>query len=119
MMIASSSGNADKGKGGGKNRFGPANETKEARLLHTGSVSMRIPSISISTLECPIHVMRNPLAGVFRKIVASVINGPGLIVGTTSSFDTIYCQRVYHKVPGSINTVGTGFKNSLPFFCAF
>jgi len=51
--------------------------------------------------------------------VASVINGPGLIVGTTSSFDTIYCQRVYHKVPGSINTVGTGFKNSLPFFCAF
>ena len=42
---------------------GPTNRDGEARGPHTGSVSTRQPSISISTVECPSQVARSPLRG--------------------------------------------------------
>ena len=60
MSIA---GIASRGKGGGKNRFGPAHSYGAARLSQTGSISTRTPSISTSVDEWPIQVMRSPLAG--------------------------------------------------------
>ena len=62
-MMASNAGNSPNGNGAGKKRFGPINEEKDARGPQTGSVRMRLPSISMSNEECPIQVMRNPVAG--------------------------------------------------------
>src|SRR3712207_8168106 len=49
-MTASSLGRADRGTGTGWKRFGPARVVGEARSLHTGSVRMRRPSSSSSTV---------------------------------------------------------------------
>ena len=42
----------------------------EARSPHTGSVRMRTPSSSSSTVECPSHVTRSPLSGGFASVAA-------------------------------------------------
>ncbi len=49
----------------------------EARGPQTGSVSTRTPSISISTVECPSHVARNPLAGGLLQASSGFIEGSG------------------------------------------
>jgi len=67
VVEASNGGSSSRGIGGGWNRFGPAMLEGEARLLHTGSVRIRFPSISISTVECPIQVMRKPSGGPGSK----------------------------------------------------
>jgi hypothetical protein len=63
MATASMRGTSANGSGAGKNRTGPKNETGEQRSLQIGSRRILAPSISISTVLWPIHVVRSPLAG--------------------------------------------------------
>jgi hypothetical protein len=49
----------------------------DARGPHTGSVSTRTPSISISTVEWPSQVARSPLCGGFCHPSSGLIEGSG------------------------------------------
>ncbi len=49
----------------------------EARWPHTGSVSTRQPSISISTVECPSQVARSPLCGGYIQVSSGFNVGSG------------------------------------------
>ena len=43
--------------------LGAGERERRARCPHTGSVSTRTPSISMSKVECPSHVTRKPVSG--------------------------------------------------------
>ena len=58
--------------GTGWNRLGPASRRGEARGPHTGSVSTRTPSISMTTVEWPSQVTRRPLSGRRRHAVQRI-----------------------------------------------
>src|SRR5215472_16208854 len=49
----------------------------DARNPQTGSVSTRRPSISISTVECPSQVARNPEPGRFNHVSIGLSDGNG------------------------------------------
>jgi hypothetical protein len=55
-----------------------ASRDGDARAPHTGSVSTRTPSISISTVEWPSQVARNPLAGGLTQFASGLSEGRGL-----------------------------------------
>jgi hypothetical protein len=63
MSTRSTSASAATGTGIGWNRRGPAKLSGDARSPHTGSVRIRTPSISSSTVECPSQVARKPVSG--------------------------------------------------------
>src|SRR6266536_3539149 len=117
MMMAFNAGSSCNDKGGAK-RCGPINEANEALSLHTGSVKMRLPSISINKLECPIHVMRNPDAGAVLYTATSVENGPNTCFGIVSFLLVKNFHIIKSMLPPVDNSVGTGFKNFLPLICA-
>src|SRR6266487_6535835 len=113
-MIASNCGNSFNDKGAAKKRFGPINEENDALSLHTGSVKMRLPSISVNRLECPIHVMRSPDAGIVLYTAISVEKGPNTCLGIVSSLLVKYFHMIESMLPPVDISVGTGFKNFFP-----
>src|ERR1044072_3110763 len=115
--MASSGIRSTKATGAGKKRCGPMKPEKEARLLHTGSVNKRNPSTSISKLECPTQVIRNPDAGACLYIDVSVVNGPNFRLGVVSALLVIYRHNTPHNDP-VLTLVGIGFKYFLPSFTA-
>src|ERR1700744_546346 len=111
-------GKSSRCSGGAKNRFGPAHSTGAARCSHTGSISTRVPSISTSEEECPIHVTRRPLTGGSSNKRASVRKGPRGCFGTRSSRSVRYRPRTLTIVDHPPTDVGTGLIYCLPFRCA-
>src|SRR5688500_6371006 len=85
MITASRGGRSAKAIGGWKNLLGPKFCVNDTLLLHTGSVNIRLPSISISRLEWPTHVTLKPLAGGVLYIDTSVLNGPKVCFGVPSA----------------------------------
>src|SRR4030095_9982586 len=78
-MTRSTAGMDRNGTGAGWNRLGPARLDGDARGPQTGSVITRLPSISISTVECPSHVARRPLAGALVQMSSGLTTGKGLL----------------------------------------
>src|SRR5688572_19646510 len=117
MMMASSGGRSFIVNGAGKNLLGPNRVENEARALHTGSVRMRSPSISINRLECPIHVIRKPGSGACWYMDTSVAKGPNFRLGVVSAL----LVRNFHntlKIEPVPTLVGTGFTNFSPSLTA-
>src|SRR5687767_4764397 len=84
MTITSTGGIAPSATGTGWNRLGPKRREGDARVPQTGSVSTRMPSISIRTVEWPSHVALRPLFAVLDHAALGSIDGNGL-VGTRRS----------------------------------
>ena len=113
MITPSSFGSCSRVSGGGKNRAGPANPTGDALLLHMGSVKKRLPSISMSRVEWPTHIIPSPFSeiGDGLKELTEKSNSPE---GSRVSLSENQRFMVSQVVPSFITTVGTGFLN-LPF----
>src|SRR5256885_16993578 len=116
MMTASRGGNSFNDKGAAKKRFGPISEENDALSLHTGSIKMRLSSISINKLECPIHVTRSPDAGTVLYTLVSVAKGPNICRGIVSALLVKHFHIIKSMLPPVEISVGTGFKNFLPSF---
>src|SRR4029077_5043451 len=98
-MTPSSGGSASSGAGGGWNRFGPAKGNGDARLLQTGSVRMRTPSISTSSAECPNQVTRSPDEGRVSQNGSGFTSGNG-VAGTRFSSGQRNSRIVGRSTPG-------------------
>src|SRR6185437_11118751 len=102
---------------GAKKRCGPNHCAGLARSSQTGSMRMRVPSISSSMDEWPNHVTRSPLADGRLNVRTSVRNGPRGIFRSRSALFWKYIGRTLKTSPNPPNTVGTGFRYFPP--CLF
>src|SRR5512143_2797586 len=121
MSTASRVGKSCARSGAGWKRFGPIHEKKEARSEKTGSIRMRFPPTSRSTLEWPSQTNRAEAeAGSFKASFAET-TGRGCF-GTLSLLPLKRNRYiVFQYVPGFITAVGSVFTNtpSLWFFALF
>src|SRR5581483_5796350 len=108
-MMASSGGRLFNASGAEKNLFGPIKDKNDARSLHTGSVSRRRPSTSISRLEWPIQVTRSADAGAVAYTDTSVEKGPSCFLGTVSALLVMYFQSTCNIFESVATLEGTGF----------
>src|SRR4029079_753110 len=101
MTTASIGGSWDSAMRGVYQRRGPTQSYGEARSLHTGSVSTRWPSISISIAAWPSHVTRRPVAGAVAKRAGSIASvgtaSFGLAYGLAWNIAVIAPQASFHK----------------------
>ena len=107
-------GKSSSASGAGKKRFGPIHWVGAARSSQTGSMSIRIPSISTREVECPIQVMRRPEWGLVAYMRGSVLKGPGVCFGDRAAFPNKNFGSTFHIVENPPTLVATGLAKRRP-----